>query len=135
MAWRARRKTDVLRAKRKAVQLRLAVLSLLANVEQADFRWLREKTGSTDGNLGANLGRLEEARYITVTKRFVAKKPNSVYRLTPMGRKALTSYVKALRRCSAALYRRVTRPEEVSYPTLLLRLRVALHLSQRTEQR
>jgi DNA-binding PadR family transcriptional regulator len=40
---------------------------------------------------------LEEAKYIGVTKKFVAKKPNSVYRLTPAGRKALASYIKALR--------------------------------------
>ncbi len=78
-------------------QLRLAVLSLLAGVEEAEFKWLREKTGSTDGNLGANLAKLEEVNYIGVTKRFIAKKPNSVYRLTPVGREALTSYIKALR--------------------------------------
>jgi DNA-binding PadR family transcriptional regulator len=78
-------------------QLRLAVLSLLAGVEQADFRWLREKTASTDGNLGANLAKLEEARYIAVTKKFVDRKPNSTYRLTPTGRKALAGYVKALK--------------------------------------
>ena len=78
-------------------QLRLAVLSLLASVEQADFKWLREKTGATDGNLGANLAKLEEAQYIAVTKRFVAKKPNSIYRLTTTGRMALTAYVKALK--------------------------------------
>ena len=79
-------------------QLRLAVLSLLAGVEQADFRWLREKTRATDGNLGANLAKLEEVKYIGVTKKFVAKKPNSVYRLTPAGRKALASYVSAIKK-------------------------------------
>jgi DNA-binding MarR family transcriptional regulator len=79
-------------------QLRLAVLSLLAGVEEADFKWLREKTGSTDGNLGANLTKLEEARYIRVRKRFVANKPNSLYRLTPAGRKALSSYIHALKK-------------------------------------
>lgn len=79
-------------------QLRLAVMSLLAGVEEADFKWLREKTGSTDGNLGANLAKLEEGKYIGVTKQFVAKKPRSVYRLTPAGRKALASYIKALKK-------------------------------------
>lgn len=78
-------------------QLRLAVLSLLAGVEEADFKWLRERTGSTDGNLGANLSKLEEVKYIGVTKKFVARKPNSLYRLTPAGRKALRSYVSALK--------------------------------------
>ncbi|HEY1338797.1 MAG TPA: transcriptional regulator [Bryobacteraceae bacterium] len=79
-------------------QLRLAVLSLLAGVDQADFRWLRDKTHSTDGNLGANLAKLEQARYIAVTKKFIARKPASLYRLTPRGRKALTDYVAALRK-------------------------------------
>ena len=79
-------------------QLRLAVLSLLAGVEEADFKWLREKTGATDGNLGANLANLEEVKYIGVTKKFVAKKPNSLYRLTPAGRKALASYINALKK-------------------------------------
>ena len=79
-------------------QLRLALLSLLSGVDQADFKWLRERTGSTDGNLGANLARLEEARYIAVTKKFIGRKPASLYRLTPAGRRALTAYVAALRK-------------------------------------
>src|SRR5579862_2973594 len=70
-------------------QLRLAVLSLLAGVVQADFKWLRGKTGATDGNLGANLAKLEDARYIAVTRKFIGKKPASIYRMTPAGRKAL----------------------------------------------
>jgi len=44
-------------------QLRLAVLSLLAGVEEADLKWWRGKTRSTDGNLGPNLTKLEEAKY------------------------------------------------------------------------
>jgi DNA-binding PadR family transcriptional regulator len=79
-------------------QLRLAVLSLLSGVDQADFRWLRDRTQSTDGNLGANLARLEEARYIAVTKRFIGRKPTSLYRMSPTGRKALSAYVAALRK-------------------------------------
>ena len=82
-------------------QLRLAVLSLLSSVEQADFRWLRDKTRSTDGNLGANLARLEQARYISVSKRFISRKPASFYRITPRGRKALTCYVAGLRKLLA----------------------------------
>ena len=78
-------------------QLRLAVLSLLSAVDQADFKWLREKTRATDGNLGANLAKLEQAGYVSVKKSFVQRKPNSLYRMTPSGRKALTDYVKALR--------------------------------------
>lgn len=78
-------------------KVRLAVLSLLVGVEEAEFRWLREKTGSTDGNLGANLLKLEEAGYVEVDKRFVARKPVSLYRVTERGRAALSGYVAALR--------------------------------------
>jgi len=41
---------------------------------------------------------LEEVKYIGVTKKFIAKKPNSLYRLTPAGRKALASYISALKK-------------------------------------
>ena len=78
-------------------KLRLALLSLLAGVEQAEFTWLREKTGATDGNLGANLVKLEEAGYVEVEKKFVARKPLSNYGITKKGRAALMQYVKALK--------------------------------------
>ena len=78
-------------------KLRLAVLSLLSSAEEAEFTWLRAKTGSTDGNLGAQLAKLEEAGYVTVTKRFVQRKPQTLYRMTEAGRAALTEYVQALK--------------------------------------
>jgi DNA-binding PadR family transcriptional regulator len=78
-------------------KLRLALLSLLAGVEEADFTWLREKTGSTDGNLGAQLLKLEEAGYVAVEKKFVQRKPQSIYRMTDPGRAALNEYVQALK--------------------------------------
>ena len=78
-------------------KLRLALLSLLAGVEEAEFTWLRAKTGSTDGNLGAQLLKLEEAGYVAVEKKFVMRKPQSIYRITDDGRQALTEYVQALK--------------------------------------
>ena len=78
-------------------KLRLALLSLLAGVEEADFTWLRARTGSTDGNLGAQLLKLEEAGYVKVKKRFVERKPQTLYRMTDAGRAALAEYVQALR--------------------------------------
>jgi len=78
-------------------KLRLALLSLLAGVEEAEFTWLRAKTGSTDGNLGAQLLKLEEAGYVAVEKKFVARKPQSIYSITDDGRQALTEYVQALK--------------------------------------
>ena len=78
-------------------KLRLALLSLLSGVEEAEFTWLRSKTGSTDGNLGAQLLKLEEAGYVTVEKKFVQRKPQTLYRMTEDGRAALSEYVQALR--------------------------------------
>jgi DNA-binding HxlR family transcriptional regulator len=78
-------------------KVRLAVLSLLVGVDEAEFTWLRAKTGSTDGNLGAQLLKLEEAGYVSMDKRFVLRKPQTVYRITELGRQALTEYVQALK--------------------------------------
>jgi DNA-binding MarR family transcriptional regulator len=79
-------------------KLRLALLSLLVGVEEADFTWLRDKTGSTDGNLGAQMLKLEEAGYVAMQKRFAGRKPQTLYRMTPTGRKALANYVTSLKR-------------------------------------
>ena len=78
-------------------KLRLALLSLLVGVEEAEFTWLRAKTGSTDGNLGAQLAKLEEAGYVSVEKKFVQRKPQTTYRITEAGREALSEYVHALK--------------------------------------
>ena len=78
-------------------KLRLALLSLLSGVEEAEFTWLRQRTGATDGNLGAQLAKLEEAGYVSVKKRFVQRKPQSLYRMTEAGRQALAEYVRALK--------------------------------------
>lgn len=78
-------------------RLRLALLSLLSGVEDAEFTWLRAKTEATDGNLGAQLLKLEEAGYIAVKKKFVLRKPQTLYRITKTGRQALTEYVQALK--------------------------------------
>jgi DNA-binding PadR family transcriptional regulator len=79
-------------------RLRLALLSLLSGVEKAEFTWLRSKTESTDGNLGAQLLKLEEAGYVAVEKKFVSRRPQTLYRLTEAGRRALAEYVQALKR-------------------------------------
>ena len=83
-------------------KLRLALLSLLAGVDEADFTWLRGKTGSTDGNLGAQLLKLEEAGYVSMEKRFVLRKPQTVYRISEQGRHALSEYVQALKQLLGA---------------------------------
>lgn len=83
-------------------KVRLALLSLLAGVDEAEFTWLRSRTGSTDGNLGAQLLKLEESGYISAEKRFVSRKPQTMYRITEQGRRALTEYVRALKQLLGA---------------------------------
>jgi DNA-binding PadR family transcriptional regulator len=78
-------------------RLRLSLLSLLSGVEKAEFTWLRAKTQATDGNLGAQLLKLEEAGYVAVEKRFALRKPQTLYRITEAGRQALAEYVQALK--------------------------------------
>jgi DNA-binding transcriptional ArsR family regulator len=78
-------------------KMRLALLSLLSGVEVAEFIWLRAQTGSTDGNLGAHLLKLEEAGYVAVEKKFVSRKPMTLYRMTEAGRAALERYIASLK--------------------------------------
>ena len=83
-------------------KLRLALLTLLTGVDEAEFTWLREKTGATDGNLGAQLMKLEEAGYVSVEKKFVLRKPQTLYRMTEAGRAALSEYISALKQLLGA---------------------------------
>lgn len=78
-------------------QLRLAVMSILMSVEEADFVYLREKTESTAGNLSVQLDKLASAEYITVEKGFAGRKPRTVCRVTDKGRRAFEDYVDTLR--------------------------------------
>lgn len=77
---------------------RLVIMSILAACESADFLYLLRETGLTKGNLGAHLGRLEEAGYVEVEKMFVGKVPRTVYRLTAKGRSAFRVYRDTLSR-------------------------------------
>ena len=78
-------------------QLRLAAMSILMNIEEADFVYLRTKTESTAGNLSIQLDKLSNAGYITVTKGYEGKRPRTTCRVTPAGRRAFESYVDALK--------------------------------------
>lgn len=78
-------------------QLRLAVMSILMSVEEADFVYLREKTESTAGNLSVQIDKLARAEYITVEKGFAGRKPRTVCRVTDKGRRAFEIYVDTLR--------------------------------------
>ena len=78
-------------------QLRLAVMSVLMNVEEADFVYLKQHTESTSGNLSIQLDKLAAAQYITIEKGFKGKKPCTTCRATDAGREAFNEYVDSLK--------------------------------------
>ena len=78
-------------------ELRLAVMSVLVELEEADFVYLRETTKATAGNLSVQLDKLSVAGYISVEKTFEGKKPRTVCRITPEGLNAFEAYVEALK--------------------------------------
>ena len=73
-------------------QLRLAVMSILLSVEEAEFVYIKEKTSATAGNLSVQLDKLNEAGYIEIEKGFAGKKPRTVCRITDKGRLAMEEY-------------------------------------------
>ncbi len=77
-------------------QLRLAVISLLISVKEAEFTFLREKTNATAGNLSVQIQKLKEAGYINVIKQFKDNYPQTICTITPVGIKAFEEYVKNL---------------------------------------
>ena len=78
-------------------QLRLAIMSILMNVEEADFVYLKEKTESTAGNLSVQIEKLSSAGYITVEKGMSGKRPRTTCCVTESGRRAFEEYVESLR--------------------------------------
>ncbi len=78
-------------------QLRLAVMSILVSVEEADFSYIREKTEATAGNLSVQITKLKEGGYIEVKKKFRENYPQTTCSITPLGRKMFAEYVKALK--------------------------------------
>ncbi len=74
-------------------QLRLAAMSLLISVKEAEFTFIREKTNSTAGNLSVQLNKLKEAGYIEITKQFKDNYPQTLCRITPKGIDAFEQYV------------------------------------------
>ncbi|HLK27098.1 MAG TPA: transcriptional regulator [Puia sp.] len=77
-------------------QLRLAVVSLLISVKEAEFTFLKEKTNSTAGNLSVQINKLKDAGYIEVLKQFKENYPQTICKITPVGVKAFEAYVKDL---------------------------------------
>lgn len=78
-------------------QLRLAVMSLLISVKEAEFTFLKEKTNATAGNLSVQIQKLKDAGYIEVVKQFKDNYPQTICSITPQGIKAFEDYVENLK--------------------------------------
>jgi DNA-binding MarR family transcriptional regulator len=79
------------------VRLRImASLASLQETESAEFTFLRDLLGLTDGNLGAHVRKLEEEGYLLVEKAFIQRKPRTFIALSNKGRTAFKGHVAAL---------------------------------------
>jgi len=77
---------------------RLAILTVLSSVKEADFTFLQRATGLTKGNLSSHLGKLEAGGLVEITKTFIRKKPNTSLALTPDGRERVARHWDQLER-------------------------------------
>ncbi|HNI44561.1 MAG: transcriptional regulator [Chitinophagales bacterium] len=78
-------------------RVRIAIMAIMSNDEWIDFGHLKEKLGVTDGNLASHLTSLEKKRFIEVHKQFIAKRPNTSYKITTRGREYFAKYVASLK--------------------------------------
>ena len=76
---------------------RLASMAVLFAAQSADFTYLLNATNLSRGNLSVQLGKLEDGGYLTITKGYKGKRPNTVYALTKEGRRAFEAYWKQYR--------------------------------------
>ena len=77
---------------------RLAILTVLSSVRDADFVFLQRATGLTKGNLSSHLSKLEDAELVAIEKRFVRKKPNTNVALTAEGKRRIAQHWDQLQR-------------------------------------
>jgi DNA-binding MarR family transcriptional regulator len=78
-------------------ELRLAIMSILISVEEADFLFIKEKTGASPGNISVQIDKLCEAGYIKVEKGFIGKRTRTVCKLSEEGASAFAEYVEAIK--------------------------------------
>lgn len=78
-------------------QLRLAIISILISVKEAEFSYLKEKTNATAGNISVQISKLKEVEYIDVIKKFKDNYPQTICKITPKGIMAFEEYVKNIK--------------------------------------
>lgn len=71
-------------------------MSILITNDSYDFNSLKELLDVTDGNLASHIKALEKEKYISVSKSFVDRKPNTKYKATERGRTAFKKHLDAM---------------------------------------
>jgi len=76
---------------------RLMIIAYLSVVESADFIFLMNQTGLTQGNLSFHLSKLEESGYVAIKKKFVGKRPHTMLSITDKGQQSLKEYLHTMK--------------------------------------
>ena len=77
--------------------LRLSIVAALMMAEEAEFTWLQEQTGATSGNISVQLNKLKDAGYIKIEKSFKGNYPQTLCRMTDLGREKFKVYIETLK--------------------------------------
>lgn len=77
-------------------RVRLGVMAVLMANDSVSFNDLKDALDLTDGNLASHVAALEKAGYVTVSKQFVGKKPNTTYTASTEGKQAFQEHLNAL---------------------------------------
>ena len=77
--------------------IRSKLVSILISNDELPFKALKEVLEVTDGNLSTHLSKLEKEAYISIEKTFEGKRPKTVVKIAPAGRKAFEVYIEALK--------------------------------------
>lgn len=77
-------------------RIRLGIMSVLMVNDKIDFNGVKELLNTTDGNLASHVAALEKLKYVSVSKQFVGKKPNTTFQATAKGKKAFREHIDAL---------------------------------------
>jgi len=77
-------------------RVRLQIMSVLVANDSYEFSALKDVLGVTDGSLASHIKALEKEKYVSVTKSFIDRKPNTKYKVTERGRTAFRKHVDAL---------------------------------------
>jgi DNA-binding PadR family transcriptional regulator len=76
---------------------RLPIITLLAMYDEADFTFLKSELSMSDGNLGANLRKLEDEGFLDCKKTFIGRKPKTIYAINSKGLSKLRDFIKSMK--------------------------------------